>query len=78
MKVKEELDLSDVGDKDLKDLKRRLASFPGKIPVYLRLNTKSHKSVEILVGEDLYVAPNERLMNEIKELVGKECFSVTL
>jgi len=42
------------------------------------MNTESHKSVEILVGEDLYVAPNERLMNEIKELVGKESFSVTL
>jgi len=72
------VDLSDVGDKVLKDLKRKLLSFPGKIPVYLQLNTNSHKSVEILVGEDLYVAPNERLMNEIKELVGKECFSVKL
>jgi DNA polymerase-3 subunit alpha len=72
------VDLSAVGDKDLTVLKRRLASFPGKIPVYLTLNTKSHKSVEILVGKDLYVAPNERLMNEIKELVGKECFSVVL
>lgn len=72
------VDLSEVGDKDLKDLKRKLSSFPGKIPVYLRLNTKSHKSVEILVGKDLYVAPNERLMNEIKELVGAESFSVTL
>jgi DNA polymerase-3 subunit alpha len=72
------VDLCGVGDKDLKDLKRRLSNFPGKIPVYLRLDTKTHKSVEILVGEDLYVAPNERLMNEIKELVGKESFSVTL
>lgn len=72
------VDLSSLGDQEFRTLKRKLSSFPGKVPVYLRLNTKSHKSVEILVGEDLYVAPNERLMNEIKELVGKEGFSVTL
>jgi len=72
------VDLSSVGNQGLENLKRKLSSFPGKTPVYLKLNTKNHKSVEILVGEDLYVAPNERLMNEIKDLVGKERFSVTL
>ncbi|OGX39220.1 MAG: DNA polymerase III subunit alpha [Omnitrophica WOR_2 bacterium RIFCSPHIGHO2_02_FULL_52_10] len=72
------LDLTEVGERDLSDLKKKLASFPGKVPVYLRLNTKTHKSVEILVGEDLYVAPNEQLMNEIKEFVGEEKFKVTL
>jgi DNA polymerase-3 subunit alpha len=72
------VDLYDVGEEGLKVLKKKLANFPGKVPVYLRLNTKAHKSVEILVGEDFYVAPNERLMNEIKELVGRERFSLTL
>ena len=72
------LDLTEVGERDLSDLKKKLASFPGKVPVYLRLNTKTHKSVEILVGEDLYVAPNEQLMNEIKDFVGDEKFKVTL
>jgi DNA polymerase-3 subunit alpha len=72
------VDLCDVGEQGLKDLKRKLSSFPGKIPVYLKINTKTRKKVEILVGEDLYVSPNERLMNEIKELVGRESFSVTL
>jgi len=71
------IDLTRIGNSDLNNLRRKLSSFPGKVPVYLRMNTKSHKSVEILVGEDLYVAPNERLMNEIKELVGKESFSMT-
>ncbi|HQP10215.1 MAG TPA: DNA polymerase III subunit alpha [Candidatus Omnitrophota bacterium] len=72
------VDLYGVGEDGLRDLKRKLSNFPGKIPVYLRLNTKSHKSVEILVGQDFYVSPNERLMNEIKELVGREKFSFTL
>ncbi|MBN1869680.1 MAG: DNA polymerase III subunit alpha [Candidatus Omnitrophica bacterium] len=72
------VDVCKVGDQGLEDLKRKLSNFPGKVPVYLKVNTNTRKSVEILVGDDLYVAPNERLMNEIKELVGKESFSVTL
>ena len=62
----------------LSDLKKRLAHFPGRVPVYLKLNTQTFKSVQILVGEDLYVAPTEDLMNEIKDLVGKENFSLTI
>jgi len=72
------LDLSSVGEKDLRDLQGKLQSFPGKVPVYLRLSTKARKSVQILVGEDLFVSPNEHLIDEIKELVGTERFSVTL
>jgi len=72
------VDLSSVGEAALQELKGKLLSFPGKVPVYLKLNTKSHKSVEILVGEDLYVAPNESLMNELKDLVGSERFSLNL
>jgi DNA polymerase-3 subunit alpha len=71
------VDLSSVGERGLQDLKKKLAGFPGKVPVYLRLK-RLHKSVEILVGEDLFVSPNEHLMNEIKGLVGNENFSVTL
>lgn len=54
----------------LDTLKGKLTKFPGKVPVYLNLKTKSNKSVEILVNEDLYVRPNENLMNEVKALVG--------
>jgi len=72
------VDLGKVGEKGLIDLKTKLSHFPGKVPVYLKIDTQTHKSVQILVGEDLYVSPNEDLMNEIKELVGKENFAVTL
>jgi len=34
--------------------------------------------VQILVGEDLYVTPSEKLMNEIKELVGNSYLTVNL
>src|SRR5262249_11978185 len=65
------VDLSALGDSRLKDLKDKLADFPGKVPVYLNVSTKANKGVQILVGEDLFVSPTENLMNEIKELVGK-------
>lgn len=72
------VDLSTLGDKGVVDLKQKLMNFPGKTPVYLKLNTQSFKSVQILVGEDLFVTPNEDLMNEIKDLVGKDNFSLTV
>ncbi len=72
------VDLAAVGQERLKDLKERLMSSPGKVPVYLRLNTRSHQGVQILVGDDLFVTPNEDLMSEIKELVGEGNFSLTL
>jgi len=72
------VDLSSLDEKDLTRLKEKLSSFPGRIPVYLCLDTKAYKSVQILVGEDLFVSPNEMLMSELKELVGEEKFSVTI
>ena len=46
------VDMSTVGEKELNDLKNKLSGYPGKVPVYLSLSTKAHKSVQILVGED--------------------------
>ncbi|OGX25893.1 MAG: DNA polymerase III subunit alpha [Omnitrophica WOR_2 bacterium RIFCSPHIGHO2_02_FULL_48_11] len=72
------LDLSRVNESGLKDLQQRLSKFPGKIPVYLRLDTKGYKSVQIMVGEDLFVAPCHDLIEEIKILVGQDNFSMSL
>ena len=72
------VDLSGINENGLKSLKQKLLNFPGKVPVYLRLDTNSYKSVQILVSEDLYVNPNETLFNELKDLVGSGKFSLTL
>jgi len=72
------VELSGVNKENLNRLKEKLALYPGKVPVYLSLDTKVFKSVQILVGEDLHVAPNEVLISEIKELVGTGNFSLTL
>ena len=70
--------MSGLKEDSLEKLKSKLSLSPGKTPVYLNLNTKSRKSVQILVGEDLFVTPNETLMNDIKELVGESRLKVNV
>ncbi len=70
------VDLSDTNGDGLKSLKEKLALFPGKVPVYLKLNTNAYKSVQIMVGEDLFVTPTENLVEELKNLVGTGHFSL--
>ncbi len=72
------IDLSLVGKPGFDKLKDKLVRFPGKITVYLQVDTQNHKSVQILVGKDLYVTPSEVLMEEIKSLVGNDRFSVKI
>jgi DNA polymerase-3 subunit alpha len=73
-----QVDLSHTSQVGLEKLKEKLARFPGKVPVYLQMDTNNYKRVEILVGEDLYVTPSEVLMEELKVLVGENNFSLTL
>ncbi len=72
------VDLSQVGKIGFEKLKEKLVRFPGKVPVYLQVDTKNYKSVQVLVGKDLYVTPSEVLMEEIKSLVGPDCFKVMI
>ena len=72
------VDVSEYGVENLDQIKFKLARFPGKIPVYLQLDTKNYKSVQILVGKELYVSPSEVLMDEIKGLVGEKKFRVVI
>lgn len=72
------LNLSGVNENGLTSLREKLANFPGKVPVYLSLDTDAYKSVQILVGEDLFVDPTPLLVEEIKDLVGEDKFTLTL
>jgi DNA polymerase-3 subunit alpha len=73
-----QVDLSHSSQLGFEKLKEKLARFPGKVPVYVQVDTNNYKRVQILVGEDLYVTPSEILMEEIKVLVGENNFSLTL
>ncbi|MBF0504684.1 MAG: DNA polymerase III subunit alpha [Candidatus Omnitrophica bacterium] len=73
-----QVDLSQTSQEGFEKLKEKLSRFPGKVPVYLQVDTNNYKRVQILVGENLYVTPSEVLMEEIKILVGENNFSLTL
>lgn len=72
------IELSGVSETILHILKEKLAGFPGKVPVYLHLDTPSYKRVQILVGEEFFVQPNEALINELNQLLGEEKFSLAM
>ena len=72
------INVSKSGKEGFEKLKEKLYRFPGKVPVFLELDTKNYKSVQILVGNDLYVNPSEVLMEELKTLVGSDHFRVTI
>jgi DNA polymerase-3 subunit alpha len=73
-----QVDLSQANEVVFEKLKEKLSRFPGKIPVYVQVDTHNYKRVQILVSQDLFVTPSEVLMEEIKVLVGETNFSLTL
>jgi len=72
------IELSGIHEDILRILREKLADYPGTTPVYLNLNTSSSKNVQIIVGEELYVQPNETLLYELESLLGDRKFSLTL
>jgi len=72
------IELSGVQDSKVKMLQEKLANYPGRVPVYLHLDTPSAKRVQILVGEEFFVQPTESLITELEELLGTEKLSLSL
>jgi DNA polymerase III subunit alpha len=72
------IELSGVQENKLKILQEKLATSPGKVPVYLHLDTPSAKRVQILVGEEFFVQPSESLISELENLLGQEKFSLAM
>ena len=72
------VDLSGVKDNLLSSLKERLALYPGTKPVYLKLDSASHSKIQIVVGKELYVQPQEALVSDIESLIGENRLSMVL
>ena len=74
------IDISIGGVKEnlLSSLKELLARNPGQTPVFLHVNGSGKKQYQILVGTELFVGPNQELIQEMEELLGEEKFSLTL
>jgi DNA polymerase-3 subunit alpha len=72
------VNVSGIRDTLFSSLRDLLMSFPGKTPVFLHLDTPAKSRVQLLVGENLFVAPSEQLINGIEELLGEEKLTLTL
>ncbi len=72
------IDLCGLKENILVALKEKLSLSPGKVPVYLHIDTQSKQRLKILVSQDLFVQPRAELFNEIEELLGEERFLLTL
>jgi hypothetical protein len=48
------------------------------VPIVLHLDTPAKSKVQLVVGEALYVSPNEKLIHDISELLGEERLSLVI
>ncbi len=72
------INLSGLRDNVFSTLKNMLASYKGNIPIYLNLDTPSKSRVQLIVGENFYVMPSEKLIYDIEELLGEERLKLVL
>lgn len=73
-----DINIAGVRQNLLESLKERLKGHAGKTPVYLHMDTANRARYQILVSDELYVQPNQGLIQEIESLLGEERFSLTL
>ncbi|MCX5706735.1 MAG: DNA polymerase III subunit alpha, partial [Candidatus Omnitrophica bacterium] len=72
------INLSGLRENVFESLKGILAASRGNIPIYLNLDTPAKSRVQLVVGEGFYVAPSEKLIEEIENLLGEERLSLVV
>ncbi|MCU0651752.1 MAG: DNA polymerase III subunit alpha [Candidatus Omnitrophica bacterium] len=72
------INLSGMQENLFLSLKELLLSNTGRTPVYLHLNTPAKSRVQLVVGENLYVNPSEKLIQDVIDLLGEEKLSLVI
>jgi len=72
------INISGLRENIFESLKELLISYPGNIPIYLHLDTPLKSRVQLLVGENFFVKPSEKLIQEIENLLGEERLSLVI
>jgi DNA polymerase-3 subunit alpha len=72
------INLSGLRENLFESLKELLLSSPGKTPVYLHLDTPTKSRIQLIVGNELFVQPSEKLIQDIEDLLGEERLSLTI
>ncbi|MFH1678520.1 MAG: DNA polymerase III subunit alpha [Candidatus Omnitrophota bacterium] len=72
------IDISGIRESLFESLKERLSQSPGRTPIYLHLDTPSRSRVQLVVGNELFVEPDEKLLDDIELLLGEGRVSLKL
>ena len=72
------INLSGIRENLFESLKELLIHYPGRIPIYLHLDTTAKSRVHLVVGEGLYVLPSDNLIQEIESLLGEDRVSLVM
>ncbi|MDD5116248.1 MAG: DNA polymerase III subunit alpha [Candidatus Omnitrophica bacterium] len=79
------INLSGIKENIFESLKSLLSEHKGTVPIYLKLDTglpgkqaQVKSRVQMVVGENLYVLPSDKLIQELDELLGEDRLSLVL
>ncbi len=72
------INLSGIKENIFESLKTLLSEHKGNVPIYLRLDTPAKSRIQMVVGENLYVLPSEKLIQDLDELLGEDRLSLVL
>ncbi len=72
------INLSGIRENLFETLKELLTRYPGRIPIYMHLDTPAKSRVHLVVGEGLYVSPSDTLLQDIESLLGENRVSLVI
>ena len=72
------VDISRIRENLFESLKIRLSQSSGNVPIYLHLDTSTRSRVQLVVGKEFFVEPDERLIDDIESLLGEGRVSLIL
>jgi len=72
------INLSGIRENLFETLKELLTRYPGRIPLYLHLDTPAKSRVHLVVGDGLFVSPSDKLVQDIESLLGEDRVSLIM
>ncbi|MCX7927583.1 MAG: DNA polymerase III subunit alpha [Candidatus Omnitrophica bacterium] len=72
------IDLTGIKGNLFESLKEILLSSQGQTPVYLNLTTAEKSKLQLIVGQEFFVQPNEQLITNIENLIGQDRVVLTM
>jgi DNA polymerase-3 subunit alpha len=72
------INLSGIRENLFESLKDLLVSSRGNIPIYMHLDSSTKSRIQLVVDEELFVAPSEKLLQDIEDLIGEERLSLVI